>query len=203
MPSGGRKFGYYPPRPPLAPLHPLTPPPHRRSCRSDAVLGSACFSGPSLPHRSKDVGKKNQPGLACCYGETPHLDPAPPTAITFTTITTTTTILQHQTSLLYLHCYQPPPPRLFSRALWTVRCCQARAERREAGGREDLQNKSSSVCTRDVTLQRRQRHENGSIALSPSHFISLFMVSLLMCPVCAFGFVFLFFLIGSGTLLFL
>lgn len=54
-----------------------------------------------------------------------------PLTTNFTTITTTTT-LQVQTSLLYLlHCFLPPPPHLFSRALWTVRCCQARAERRE------------------------------------------------------------------------
>ena len=94
------------------------------------------------------------------HTDPPPFSPPPPSqTTTFTTITTTTTttILQHQTSLLYLHCYQTPPPRLFSRALWTVRCCQARTERREADGREDFQSTSSSVCSGDVTLHEQQR----------------------------------------------
>lgn len=93
------------------------------------------FFGPSSHHTDQKTWKKNLRGLACCYGEKPHqqappcsLHPVPPLPPTtnFTTITTTTTtILQRQTSLLYVHCYQTPPPRLFSQAIWTVCCCQA------------------------------------------------------------------------------
>lgn len=149
-----------------APFPPQTPAHPRRSYQSDAVLGSACFFWTISPSPIKRLwGKKKKKKSArtrmLLRGNTtptprPSLSPAP-TTTTFTTITTTTTILQHQTSLLYLHCYQTPPPRLFSRALWTVRCCQARTERREADGREDFQNKSSSVCSGDVTLQKQQR----------------------------------------------
>lgn len=148
----------------LPPAKPLPPPPGVH-IRAMLFSGALAFFGPSLPHRSNDFGKKRKKKSArtrmLLRGNTtptprPSLSPAP-TTTTFTTITTTTTILQHQTSLLYLHCYQTPPPRLFSRALWTVRCCQARTERREADGREDFQNKSSSVCSGDVTLQKQQR----------------------------------------------
>lgn len=119
---------------------------------------------------------------------TPTPPPFPPSI--FITITTTTTItLQHQTSLLYLHSCSPPPPRLFSWALGTVRCCQARTERREADRQEEvwLLNNSSSVCTGDVTLHTRSTITwQYRSSLSPLYI--LFMVSLLMCPVCIFCF---------------
>lgn len=63
----------------LPPAKPLPPPPGVH-IRAMLFSGALAFFGPSLPHRSNDFGekkrKKNQPGLACCYGETPHRHPA-------------------------------------------------------------------------------------------------------------------------------
>lgn len=147
----------------LPPANPCPPPAFisERCCSRERLLFLDHLSLTDQTTLGKKKKKKSARTRMLLRGNTtptprPSLSPAP-TTTTFTTITTTTTILQHQTSLLCLHCYQTPPPRLFSRALWTVRCCQARTERREADGREDFQNKSSSVCSGDVTLQKQQR----------------------------------------------
>lgn len=146
----------------LPPANPCPPPAFisERCCSRERLLFLDHLSLTDQTTLGKKRKRKSARTRMLLRGNTtptprPSLSPAPTT--TFTTITTTTTILQHQTSLLYLHCYQTPLPRLFSRALWTVRCCQARTERREADGREDFQNKSSSVCSGDVTLQKQQR----------------------------------------------
>lgn len=87
--------------------------------------------------------------------------------------TTTTTLRPHHYLFYYSTASAVPPLHLVSspQPFWTVRCCQAPTERREADRPEELQNKSISVCTGD------------SVSICPSHFTSLFMVSLLMCPV--------------------
>lgn len=85
-----------------------------------------------------------------------------------------------------------PPPHLFSWARWTVSCCQARTERREAARREDFQNKSSSD-TGDMTLQKS--------AAPQSSFPFPFSTLIYGVPVDVLCMYFLCF--GSGTLLFL
>lgn len=80
---------------------------------------------------------------------------------------------------------------LLSRALWTVRCCQARTERRrEADRREEVwsRNKIKALlfvpetwrCTHSSTITWQCRS-------TPSPLYILFMVSLLMCPVVCFS----------------
>lgn len=134
----------------------ITPRP-RCSYRSDAVLGSACFIGPSLLHRSKDSARTSM----LLQGNTS------PT-LTSTALINTTTPPHHRATSPY--CDLTPPPRLFSGARWTVSRRQARTERGEADGAEDSQNKSSSVCTRDVAPQTQS-------------FLSSSPFSVFSCPV--------------------
>lgn len=108
-----------------------------------------------------------------------------PQTTNFTTITTPTT-LQLQTSLVNLHCFQTlqrdSSPELFGR-------CDAARHSGEERGPEDFKIRALLV-----TLQREQRH---TVAVSSSPLplvVSLFMVSLLMCPVRGF-----LFSIRSGT----
>lgn len=150
--SPGGVWKHHPPRP---------PPPafiSERCCSRERLL----FFGPSLPHRSKDLDKKkNQPGLACCYGATPHLHPPPSLPPPSPPLLLLLLLLFYNIRLLYCTSTAIPPLHLVSSPEPFGRCVAARheTERREADGREELQNKSSSVCTGDVTLRRQQRRE--------------------------------------------
>lgn len=99
----------------------------------------------------------------------------PPTT-NFTTITTTT-ILQLQTTLLYLHCFQTSNVTLLPSSLDGAMLPGTSGEERPRG----IENKSSI----GDAAERAAPH-SGSIILPLPLRLSLFMVSLLMCPVCCF-----------------
>lgn len=120
-----------------APLPPQTPAHPRRSYQSDAVLGSACFFWTISPSPIKRLWekkrKKNQPGLACCYGETPHRHPAllspppppPPPLLLLLLLLLFYSIRLHyctSTAIRPLHLVSSPEP--------FGRCVAARHERR-------------------------------------------------------------------------
>lgn len=119
----------------LPPTNPCPPP--RRSYQSDAVLGSACFFWTISPSPIKRLWEKkekeNQPGLACCYGETPHRHPAllspppppPPPLLLLLLLLLFYSIRLHyctSTAIRPLHLVSSPEP--------FGRCVAARHERR-------------------------------------------------------------------------
>lgn len=159
------------------PSHP--PSPLWRSYLSDAVLGSACFFGPSLPHRSTRL-QKNQPGRACCYRATP---PPPPPVLSLRS--------HHHLHLYYYYYYyyysatsdfitvpsprsapspSPLPLQLLSSPEPFGRCVAARPSREERGRQTRGVHKNKKallVCTGDSTLQTQRRREEAASFFVP------------------------------------